>query len=229
MVTNRLVGRVRVLVSFIFAGGVVSAQTAVTVSGQIVSETSQKPVKAAVVLIEELKRQSTTDNDGRYAFDGVAPGVYHLTVGAPGFTPQRAEVTVTAAPLVVNVAMPAEVHYTEIVSVSPEARDLFTSYQPTAVLAGQELTKTLPARWAPRLTLNRASRNGRSAPDPRARSFAASTGIGFWYSRMASAWGTCPVNPATTASTSIPRQRLGSRWSAVPRRCSMERTLSAGW
>src|SRR4029453_14964072 len=40
-------------------------------------------------------------------------------------------------------AAPPEVHYTEVISVSPEARDLFTSYQPTAVLAGQELSKEL--------------------------------------------------------------------------------------
>ena len=34
-------------------------------------------------------------------------------------------------------------HYTEVVSVSPEARDQFASYQPTSVLAGQDLNREL--------------------------------------------------------------------------------------
>ena len=36
-----------------------------------------------------------------------------------------------------------ELHFSEVVSVSAEPRDQFTSYQPTAVLAGQDLTRAL--------------------------------------------------------------------------------------
>ena len=133
----------------IFSGGLVAAQNAVAaqsagkVSGQVVNATTQKPLKGAVVLIEELKRDATTDADGRYAIDGIPSGVYHVSIVAPGFVPQRTEINVTASPLTLDVAAPPEVHYTEIVSVSPEARDQFASYQPTAVLAGQLLTQAL--------------------------------------------------------------------------------------
>jgi iron complex outermembrane receptor protein len=134
------------LLVVLFSGGLAAAQTSSgAISGRVVNGNSQKPLKGAVVVLEEIRREATTDSDGRYSLPNVPPGVYHLTVAAPGFTPQRTEVTVTASstPLVVDVASPPEVHYTEVISVSPEARDLFTSYQPTAVLAGQELSKEL--------------------------------------------------------------------------------------
>ena len=130
--------------AFVFVGGgLAAAQSAGTVSGHVVNGNTQKPVKGAVVLIEELKRETTTDGEGRYGIDNVATGVYHVTVVAPGFTPQRTEITITSSPLTVDVALPPEVHYSEVVSVSPDARDPFASYQPTAALAGQELTKAL--------------------------------------------------------------------------------------
>ena len=43
----------------------------------------------------------------------------------------------------VDIQVDPEIHYTEVLSVSPEPRSLVESYQPTTVLAGQELTKQL--------------------------------------------------------------------------------------
>ena len=58
--------------------------------------------------------------------------------------PLRVEVTVGASPPApLDVLLVPQVHYTEVVSVSPDARDPFESYQPTSVLAGQELAKEL--------------------------------------------------------------------------------------
>jgi iron complex outermembrane receptor protein len=137
------------IVFLIFSGGLVAAQNAAAaqgagkVSGQVVNGNTQKPLKGAVVLIEELKRDATTDADGRYAIENIPSGIYHLTIIATGFTQQRTEITVTPSPLTVDVAVPPEVHYSEVVSVSPEARSQFESYQPTAVLAGQLLTQAL--------------------------------------------------------------------------------------
>ena len=95
-----------VFIVFILSGTFAAAQSTSRVSGQVINANTQKPVKAAVVLIEELKRETVTDADGRYTVDNVPAGVYHLVVAAPGFTMQRAEVTVAAAPLVVDVAVP---------------------------------------------------------------------------------------------------------------------------
>ena len=57
----------------------------------------------------------------------------------------RPEKTSTSEPhaLTVDVSLDPELHYSEVVSVSPEARDQFESYQPTSVLAGQDLFKQL--------------------------------------------------------------------------------------
>ena len=46
-------------------------------------------------------------------------------------------------PLTLDVAVDPELHYSEVVSVGPDARNQFDSYQPTTVLAGQDLAKQL--------------------------------------------------------------------------------------
>ena len=69
-----------------------------------------------------------------------------MIIAAPGLMPLRVELTLStggAAPL--DALLDAEVHYTEVVSVSPEARDIFASYQPTSVLAGADLNRELEA------------------------------------------------------------------------------------
>jgi iron complex outermembrane receptor protein len=121
----------------------VNAQTAGRISGQLVSSVTGKAIKGALLVIEETKRETRTDEEGRYSFDGLQAGTYHLVVTAPGFMPQRVEITAASEVIVRNLTLDPEVHYSEVVSVSPEARSQFESYQPTAVLAGQELTQNL--------------------------------------------------------------------------------------
>jgi iron complex outermembrane receptor protein len=103
-----------------------------------------KPVPAALVVVEGLKIEARSDADGRFSLPNVPPGTHHLIVTARGFVPLRTEVTVSQAPVdPLDLALNPELHYTEVVSVSPDARDQFESYQPAAVLAGQELAKEL--------------------------------------------------------------------------------------
>jgi iron complex outermembrane receptor protein len=64
-------------------------------------------------------------------------------VTAKGFVPTRADVTAAGTSVTLDVAVDPELHYTEVVSVAPDARSQFDSYQPTAVLAGQDLLKQL--------------------------------------------------------------------------------------
>jgi iron complex outermembrane receptor protein len=121
--------------------GRVLAQNGTTVSGTLSNSLSGDLVPNAVVSIEELRRDARTGADGRFAITNVPAGTYHLLIRASSFTPRRSEITVAALPVTVEIAIDPEVHYTEVVSVSPDARNQFESYQPTAVLSGQELEK----------------------------------------------------------------------------------------
>jgi iron complex outermembrane receptor protein len=121
-----------------------SAQTGVTLSGRLVDSLTAQPVNDVVVQLDELRRQVVSAADGTFTFDNVPAGVYHLSVRSPRYSSRRTEITVgaSAAPPV-EIAVDPELHFEEVVSVSPEARSQFEAYQPTSVLAGQELGKQL--------------------------------------------------------------------------------------
>jgi iron complex outermembrane receptor protein len=121
-----------------------SAQTGVPLSGRLVNSLSGDPIPAAVVQIDELRRQTMTGSDGTFTFDQVPPGEYHLSVQSDGYSSRRSEVTVGASPgPPIEVAVDPELHFQEVLTVSAESRSQFESFQPTAVLSGQELTKQL--------------------------------------------------------------------------------------
>jgi iron complex outermembrane receptor protein len=115
----------------------------VTISGRLYHSVTTKPIGSATVLVEGTKLETKSAADGSYSIGDVPAGSHHLLVIAPGFMPSRTEVTVTQTPLTLDVAVDPEVHYTEVVSVSPDARSQFDAYQPTSVLAGQDLHKRL--------------------------------------------------------------------------------------
>ena len=120
-----------------------AAQTGVTLSGRLLNALSGDPIAGATVVLEELRREATSSNDGRFTFDTVPPGVYHLSVRFEGFSSRRTEVTVSGDAAPIDVRIDPDLHYHEVVSVSPDARSQFETYQPTTVLAGQELGKQL--------------------------------------------------------------------------------------
>ena len=121
------------------------AQTGTTLSGTITQAESNQPLSGALVLIDELRRETRAAEDGTYRFENVPPGEYHIGVRAEGYSTRRTEVTVGATPATLNIAIEFDLHFAEVVSVSPTARPQFESYQPTTVLDGQELTKNLEA------------------------------------------------------------------------------------
>ena len=100
-------------------------------------------MSGALVVIDELRREARTPTDGRYLFENVPPGDYHVGVRAEGYSTRRTEVTVRIAPATLDMAVDFDLHFAEVVSVSPNARPQFESYQPTSVLSGQELSKQL--------------------------------------------------------------------------------------
>ncbi len=119
-------------------------QQAVMFEGRLVNSVSGDPIPTATVVMEELKREAVSGQDGTFRFENVAPGSYHLFVRTTGYSSRRTEVAVPAGgggP--VDVRVDPDLHFQEVASVTAEARSQFDVFQPTSVLAGQELTKQL--------------------------------------------------------------------------------------
>jgi Carboxypeptidase regulatory-like domain len=98
-----------------------------SVSGKIVDQSGANIVAAAVKLTcdknESSPRETTSDEDGLFAFSRVPPGPFCLTISAPGLTPQEVSGTVRSGepyvtPVIV-LAIPTQV--TEVhVGLPPE-------------------------------------------------------------------------------------------------------------
>ena len=127
----------------VFGLAATAAAQGVSVSGRLYHSVSLKPIVGARVAIEGTTIETTSRPDGTYSIPNVPAGPHHLLVIAKGFVPARSELNVAQAALTVDVAVDPELHYSEVVSVSPDARNQFDSYQPTTVLAGQDLAKQL--------------------------------------------------------------------------------------
>jgi iron complex outermembrane receptor protein len=134
-----------VIYSAFFVAAVALAQTGTTLSGKVTQGESNLPLAGALVVIDELRREVRAGEDGSFTFDNVPPGQYHVGVRAEGYSTKRTEVTVGTTPATLNIVIDFDLHFAEVLSVSPNARPQFESYQPTTVLDGQELTKNLEA------------------------------------------------------------------------------------
>jgi iron complex outermembrane receptor protein len=119
-----------------------AAQAGAAFSGRLLNSLSGDPIPGATVLLEELRRTTTSGADGTFTFTDVPPGTYHLSVRSAGYSSRRAEVSVPQS-TAMDIAIDPELHFEEVVSVAAEARSQFEAFQPTSVLAGQELTKDL--------------------------------------------------------------------------------------
>jgi iron complex outermembrane recepter protein len=142
-----------ILLSFVLTVALPAlAQTGTTLSGKITQAENNQPLSGALVVIDELRREVRAADDGSYRFDNVPPGQYHVGVRAEGYSTRRTEVTIATTPATLDIAIDFDLHFAEVLSVSPNARPQFESYQPTTVLDGQELTKLLEATVAATLS-----------------------------------------------------------------------------
>ena len=75
------------------AASAAHAQSGV-LTGKVTRVGSGEPMGGAAVVIEELRREARTGEDGTYRFESLAPGPYHVSVRAEGYSSRRTEVTV---------------------------------------------------------------------------------------------------------------------------------------
>ena len=121
------------------------AQQTGTVSGTLTNSLSGDAVADALIVLEggSGTRQTRTGPDGKFSIQDVPPGSYHLIVRADGYLPSRSEVSVAGGLQASDLRINPELHYSEVMSVSPEGKSAFESFQATDVLGGQDLTKEL--------------------------------------------------------------------------------------
>lgn len=114
-----------------------------TVSGTVTNGSS--PVPNAIVEIENTggTHSTKTSATGTFALPSVPSGTYHLSVRGDGYLATRIDIVVAGVMAPLEVHLNADPHYSEVVSVSPDARSQFDSYRPTTVLGGQELASKL--------------------------------------------------------------------------------------
>ncbi|MBM3771629.1 MAG: TonB-dependent receptor [Acidimicrobiia bacterium] len=134
-------GALLLAVGWLFSVVPVLGQSGATVGGTLTNSLTGEAVGDATVTLQELKRDARSSASGQFSFSDVPPGLYHLLVRADKFMPQRSEVVVSGTSVTRDLQIDPEMHYSEVLSVSPRPRNQFESYQPTAVLAGQDLEK----------------------------------------------------------------------------------------
>jgi iron complex outermembrane recepter protein len=143
MLVRTLVRACAVFVAILVMASQAAAQNGVPLSGRLLNSLNATPLGGATVQIDELRRQTMSGADGMFRFDDIPPGTYHLSVIAQGFSTRRTEVHVAAGMTPIELQVDFDLHFEEVVSVSGDARSQFDTFQPTSVLAGQELSKQL--------------------------------------------------------------------------------------
>jgi iron complex outermembrane receptor protein len=108
-----------------------------------VSDPDGAPLPGVTVTLIPSSRETVTGPDGLARFAEVAPGTYDVSARFPGFGSKRTDVTVGDGLVHVPVALSPQAHFSETVTVSPNARDSFESYQPATVLGGEDLQQRL--------------------------------------------------------------------------------------
>jgi iron complex outermembrane receptor protein len=109
-----------------------------------VSDPDGRSLAGASVKLVPSNRLVLTDSEGVAKFENVAPGAYDVAVRLSGFAPFRTDINVAqGGPTSVPVGLSTEIHLSESVTVSPNARDTFESYQPASVLGGEDLQQRL--------------------------------------------------------------------------------------
>jgi iron complex outermembrane recepter protein len=124
------------------------------IRGTVVDRRTEAPVVAAQVRIVEVGRSDMTHADGTFHFHRIPAGTYTLEVQRIGYATTREEVTVEDDALVqvrITLAESAIRLPGMVVTATGRERRADQTYQPTSVLAGRELQRSLS--WSLAATL----------------------------------------------------------------------------
>ncbi len=119
------------------------AQGGAVLSGRVTRAGGTDVMAGAAVVVEELRREARTGADGTYRIEGIAPGEYHVSVRADGYSSRRTEVIVSATGATLDLEVDLDLHFAEVLSVSPNPKPQFESFQPTSVLSNEDLARQL--------------------------------------------------------------------------------------
>lgn len=117
------------------------------VTGTITAQHNLKPVVGAQVEILELRRIGRTDASGRFAFESVPEGAFHLAVTAIGYAEADKVVTAkvenSACPdVAADFALDLQFHEQPVlVTAKPDPEEMLKVYQPTSTLGTEELER----------------------------------------------------------------------------------------
>lgn len=125
-----------------------SAQQSGSIVGTVVTRGSGRPVDAAAVALEGTERSATTDNQGRFALNGLPAGRYVLVSSRLGYAHQRLDVTLRPGAterLEIELVESAVDLPTLVVTANREAQDLARTAASVGVIARGALQDTKPA------------------------------------------------------------------------------------
>ena len=119
-----------------------AAQDGVPLSGRLLNSLNGTPLGGATVQIDELRRQTMSAADGTFTFENVPPGTYHLSVTRAGFLDASHRGQRRCRRCRRSSCRSTSICISRRSSPSAgDARSQFDTFQPTSVLAGQELVE----------------------------------------------------------------------------------------
>jgi iron complex outermembrane receptor protein len=118
----------------------------------VVKDSTGQPVPLAQVIVVQLNRVASTNDQGEFRFTGIPAGSYHITAMRIGYAPSHVDVTVPETGNDVNVTITMHASAVQIstvqVTATPTGSDPRELSQAVTTLSGQELSRKITSSVA---------------------------------------------------------------------------------
>jgi iron complex outermembrane receptor protein len=122
----------------------------------VVKDSAGQPIPLAQVIVVQLNRVASTNDQGEFRFTGLPAGSYHVTAMRIGFAPAHVDITVPESGDDVNVAIvmrQAAIQISPVqVTATPSGSDPRELSQAVTTLTGQELSRQITSSVAQTLS-----------------------------------------------------------------------------